>query len=120
MRKARAVDNRIQPEIVTPPNLLIKVAVSGQAEMPENIANHPFVSGRGPFSRRRRNPPPPAANAQAQAAVDARIDASLAPLRVPCFAVGSVGMDDGENGLLAAYSRILPVRVATSAQTSGT
>jgi hypothetical protein len=79
MKKARAADNRIQPEVVTPANLLITVPVRGQAEMPENIANHPFVIGRGPFSRRRSNPPPPAATAQVQAAVQARIDASLAP-----------------------------------------
>ena len=52
-----------------PAYLLNNHAVSGQAEMPENNANHPFVSGQGPRIKRSPKPPPPATIAHAQAAI---------------------------------------------------
>ena len=61
--------NLTRPETATPANRLSNHAVSGQAEIPDSIANQPFVIGSGPFSRSSRNPPPPATIAQAQAPI---------------------------------------------------
>jgi hypothetical protein len=45
---------------------------TGQASNPENIANHPLVSGQGPRRNRSRQPPTPASNVQNHAAATAR------------------------------------------------
>jgi hypothetical protein len=67
MKKNVAVANRTRPDRVILMDFFRKDAVNGQAETPENNANHPFVSGRGPRVRRRTMPPPPARIDQAQA-----------------------------------------------------
>src|SRR5438552_5947871 len=50
---------------------------SGQAAIPENIANQPFVSGQGPSRSRRRSPPPPASSVQPHAATTATVRRDL-------------------------------------------
>src|SRR5438094_7190053 len=44
----KAIAKRAQPESVMPTYFLRSHAVSGHAEMPENKANQPLVSGHGP------------------------------------------------------------------------
>jgi hypothetical protein len=58
MRHAMA--KRAQPERVIPAYFFKSDAVSGHAEMPENRANQPLVSGSGPSVIRSPKPPPPA------------------------------------------------------------
>ena len=70
---------RAQPEIVIPAYFFMSHAVSGHAEMPENRANQPFVSGSGPRVIRSPKPPPPAMIVQAQAASQPSIRPSLWP-----------------------------------------
>src|SRR5271157_3854958 len=93
MKKRTAAENRTRPEIVTPESLFTSFAVSGHAEIPENSANQPFVSGIGPFSRRSRKPPPPATMAQAQAAITPSVAPSVPRLVVFCVVSGSADMD---------------------------
>jgi len=66
MKSAAAV-NRAGPDTEIPAYLLKSHAVSGQAEMPEKSANHPFVNGHGPRIKSSPNPPPPAMIVHAQA-----------------------------------------------------
>src|SRR6266480_2712967 len=63
----KAIAKRAQPESVMPTYLLRSHAVSGHAEMPENKANQPLVSGHGPRVMIRPKPPPPATMVHAQA-----------------------------------------------------
>jgi hypothetical protein len=51
--------------------------VRGQAEIPDISANHPLVSGSGPFSKRRGSPPPPAMMVHIQDAIKARLSHHL-------------------------------------------
>lgn len=53
------------------------VAVNGQAEMPDNKANQPFVRGSGPLVSRSSKPPPPATIAHTQAATQASPEINL-------------------------------------------
>jgi len=64
--KSTAATNCVRPETGIPAYFLKSHAVSGQAEMPEKSANHPFVSGHGPLIKSRPNPPPPAMIVHAQ------------------------------------------------------
>src|SRR5438874_6474496 len=63
----KAIAKRAQPESVMPTYFLRSHAVSGHAEMPENKANQPLVSGHGPRVMIRPKPPPPATMVHAQA-----------------------------------------------------
>src|SRR4029077_16423725 len=47
--KRTAAASRTVPEGSNPPYFFSSHAVSGQAETPEQRANHPFVGGHGPF-----------------------------------------------------------------------
>jgi hypothetical protein len=51
--------------------------VRGQAEIPDISANHPLVSGSGPFSKRSSNPPPPAMMVHIQDGIRARFSDHL-------------------------------------------
>jgi hypothetical protein len=87
------VKNQTRPETPAPANLLRVHAVSGHAEIPDSIANQPFVSGSGPFSKRSRNPPPPATIAQAQAPISQSVRAGLPVPGAFRAWVGSIGME---------------------------
>src|SRR6266700_7560316 len=63
----KAIAKRAQPESVMPIYFLRSHAVNGHAEMPENKANQPLVSGHGPRVMIRPKPPPPATMVHAQA-----------------------------------------------------
>jgi hypothetical protein len=63
-----AARNRARPENWILSHRFEHQAVSGHAAIPENSANHPFVRGHGPFSKRRSAPPPAAKMVQIQAA----------------------------------------------------
>jgi hypothetical protein len=56
---------------VTPAYFFRSEAISGQAAIPESIANQPFVMGKGPRCMRRAKPPTPAMNVHIQATVRA-------------------------------------------------
>jgi hypothetical protein len=68
---------RTRPESLIPTHFSDKVDVSGQAAMPENKANQPFVKGRGPLVGRSSKTPPPATIAHTQAATQASPEANL-------------------------------------------
>jgi hypothetical protein len=81
-----AVMNRARPESDMPNARFASCAVSGQAAIPEQKANHPFVNGQGPFSMSNITPPPPARTAHAQA----RMKPNVANRGLFCAVVGPV------------------------------
>src|SRR5215813_8197136 len=76
-KKSVAAAIRTRPESLMPTHFCDNVAVSGQATMPENKANQPFVRGSGPLVRRSNKPPPPATIAHTQAATQANPEINL-------------------------------------------
>ena len=66
-----AAKNCTCAETATPLYLFSSNAKRGQAAIPENIANHPFVIGQGPWCMRRATPPIPATKNHAHALIRA-------------------------------------------------
>jgi hypothetical protein len=76
-KKKKAAAIRTRPEILIPTHFCDNLAVAGQAAIPENKANQPFVKGSGPLVMRSIKPPPPATVAHIQAAAQASLGANL-------------------------------------------
>jgi hypothetical protein len=111
IRKSTAAAIRTRPESLIPTHFCANVAVSGQAAMPENKANQPFVKGSGPLVRRSNKPPPPATIAHTQAATQASCETNLREAtvffsgRFPFWSVRQVVM----NGLRRISPEVLCV-----------
>ena len=106
MKNRAATVIRNGPETAIPAYLFKSHAVSGQAAIPDNSANQPFVSGSGPFVHKSHNPPPPATIVQAQAAIQPSLMPSLPEF---CLSVASV-LRTTENpaSKIALASHLLP------------
>ena len=71
IKMSSAARNCTCAETPTPLYLFSSHARRGHAAMPENIANQPFVIGKGPWCTRRANPPIPATKNQAHPPIHA-------------------------------------------------
>jgi hypothetical protein len=74
---------------VTPAYFFTSEAVSGQAAIPENIANQPFVMGKGPWCMRSAKPPTPAIRVHTQATVRATTRPSVGKIDFRIFSLRS-------------------------------
>jgi hypothetical protein len=73
----KAIAKRAQPGSVIPRDFFRSQAVNGHAEMPENKANQPLVSGHGPRVIMSPKPPLPAMIVHAQATNEPSVRASF-------------------------------------------
>ena len=82
---SRETANCTRPGTVTPAYFFRSEAVSGQAAIPENIANQPFVMGKGPWCMRSAKPPTPAMKVQTQATIRATTRPSVGKIDFRMF-----------------------------------